>query len=383
MSGLPHRCRTSLLPILLLLGAVIAAQSASAQAPSVERDPARRIAGESAGALRFSGIAAVRVGANGRVAVLDPLDRRLVLFEGDGKQSGVIEGTGRGPRELSIMADVCGDPARELLVLDPTGPKVGVVDSSWRIVAERVLGATSPIAIACSQRGAGGVLVSIASGAPVSADNGERMPDGVRRVALSATLQLWRSGNQPPSSVAIPQYAEMLAIGGGGMPRPLGSTTTVRVSDGGEVVVVRGDSAIVQVLTSAGAVQSSFALRPRGGRPRAADVEAANDDMLDRVPREVQPRLREMLSTVPAPRTAPTHRAAVVDDRSRLWVQRSLPSEPTTDLEVYALDGRLLSTVSLPAGLTLHDVNGAWLAMVGRDADGVAFVQLHRMSGAR
>jgi hypothetical protein len=90
-----------------------------------------------------------------------------------------------------------------------------------------------------------------------------------------------------------------------------------------------------------------------------------------------------MLSTVPAPRTAPTHRAAVVDDRSRLWVQRSLPSESTTNLEVYALDGRLLGTVSLAPGLMLHDVNGAWLAMVGRDADGVAFVQLHRVSDAR
>jgi len=380
---LPHPRRASHRPIVLLLAAAVAGPSAAAQAPSVEREPSRRLAGESAGALRFSGVAAVRVGANGRVAVLDPLDRRLVLFEGDGKQSRVIEATGRGPRELSIMADVCGDPARELLVLDPSGPKVGVVDSSWRVVAERVLGAKAPIGIACSQKSPRGFLVSIESGAPVSADNGERMPEGVRRVALSATLQLWRSGDERSTGVTLPQYAEMLAIGGGGMPRPLGSTTTVRVSDGGEVVVVRGDSAIVQVLSSTGAVRSSFALRPRGGRPRAEDLAAANEDLLDRVPREVQPRLREMLATVPPPRTAPTHRAAALDDRSRLWVQRSLPSESVTDLEVYSLDGRLLRTVSLAPGLTLHDVNGAWLAMVGRDADGVAFVQLHRVSDAR
>lgn len=378
MFRLPCRawCRSLALPL-------VAAASAAAQAPSVEREPSRRIVGESAGALRFSGIASLRVGANGRVAVLDPLDRRLVLFEGDGKPSRVIEATGRGPRELSIMADVCGDPARELLVLDPTGPKVGVVDSSWRIAAERTLGARSPIAIACSRGGTRGVLVSIEPGAPVSADNGERMPDGVRRVALSATLQLWRSGNERPSSVAIPQYAEMLAIGGGGMPRPLGSMTTIRVSDGGEVVIVRGDSAIVQVMSSDGTLRSSFPLRARGVPPRVVDLASATDDIVDRVPRELQPRLRAMLSTVPAPRTAPTHRAAVVDDRSRLWVQRSLPSESKTDLEVYTLDGRLLSTVSLASGLMLHDVNGAWLAMVGRDADGVAFVQLHRLSGAR
>lgn len=383
MFRVPYPCRASRRAIVLLLAAAVAGSSATAQAPSVEREPAHRIAGESAGALRFSGIAAVRVGANGRVAVLDPLDRRLVLFEGDGKQSREIEATGRGPRELSIMADICGDPARELLVLDPTGPKVGVVDTVWRVVAERVLGAKSPIGIACARGITRGLLVSVESGAPVSADNGERMPDGVRRVALSATLQLWRSGSDRPSSVAIPQYAEMLAIGGGGMPRPLGSLTTIRVSDGGEVVIVRGDSAIVQVLSSDGALRSSFPLRVRGVRPRVVDLASATDEIVDRVPRELQPRLREMLSTVPAPRTAPTHRAAVVDDRSRLWVQRSLPSEPTTDLEVYALDGRLLNTVSLASGLMLHDVNGAWLAMVGRDADGVAFVQLHRVSGAR
>lgn len=376
MSGTAMR-RVALPLCLLLLTPTVRAQEIQ-----VDVNSSRRISGESGGLLRFSAIGTIRVARSGHVAVLDPTDNRLVLFNPDGQVVGLLEAKGRGPRELAALSDVCGDPQRGLRVLDPTGPKVGFVDTSGRVVSERVLGARAPVGIACPRGNPGASLVSVELGTPSPADDKTaRLPEGLRPVVFSATLRVWSAENESPKSVTIPIFADMLALGGGGMPRPLGRGTTVRISDEGTVFVVRGDSAIVQVLASSGAVRSTFRLRPRSVRPTAADVASAIDDLLERVPRAVQSRLRALLEAFPPPRDAPTHRAAVLDDRGRLWVQRSLPSEANTTIEVYSPDGRVIDTIVLPRGLTLHDVNGGWLAMSQRDADGASFVQLHRVNG--
>lgn len=356
------------------------AQSQGTSTIAIEARATRRIAAESAGAIRFASVAAVRIASDGRVAILDPLDRRVVLFAPGGEVLAALAATGQGPREVASVADLCGDPSREMRVLDPVGSRIAAVTAAGQIRDTRALGGAQLAGIACA-RGAAAPVILIGREAPTPVPAGERLPPPLEAMRVAGRLAIRSSSDSTLAELRVPLLAEMLVIGGGAAPRPLGASSRVLVTEDGGILVVRGDSAIVQGFDASGRERVRFALRNRPVPPTRADLDAAVEDLLDRVPRGARSRLEPMLSGVPVPARAPAFVTAVVDDRGRLWVQRA--SRPRTEVDVHARDGRLLQTLRLPEELLLHDVTGAWAAFSGRDQDGIVDVRVHRVRESR
>ena len=237
------------------------------------------------------------------------------------------------------------------------------------------------MALACAHQPAlAAAPVIVALDRPTELADAGKLPTGVRAMRAGARIVIGEasaSGAPAPVEVPVASWSDFLVLGGGAVPRPLGTTATDHVANDGRIVLIRGDSAVVQLLDTRGRELSRFKLRAFTSRPAREEFDNAREVTLDFLPGTVRDAVEQSMAALPLPSAMPTHLAAAVDSKGRIWVQRAM--FPRSRIEVYAADGHLLNTLLLPRAARLMDVNGGWLLLSARDADGVPDLRLHRV----
>jgi hypothetical protein len=93
-------------------------------------------------------------------------------------------------------------------------------------------------------------------------------------------------------------------------------------------------------------------------------------------------RARRRFQETPVPTTMPAHRALVVDETGRLWVQRYTPPwEDASNWMVFDTDGMWLGDVDLPQDLQVFEVGDGYILGLVQDDLDVEYIRLYRFSG--
>jgi hypothetical protein len=90
--------------------------------------------------------------------------------------------------------------------------------------------------------------------------------------------------------------------------------------------------------------------------PTQAEVDAAIDALASMAPAANRQAMLSQLATIPVPARLPPISALYSDTEGLLWVQTTPPGGRALDFLVLQRDGRLVSRVHVPRGLTLFDI---------------------------
>lgn len=72
-----------------------------------------------------------------------------------------------------------------------------------------------------------------------------------------------------------------------------------------------------------------------------------------------------------------------MDPDGNVWVVLSLLGDSATTLRVFARDGRVVGDVAIPAELDVLEIGSDYLLASGEDAEGEAWVRMHRVRRTR
>ncbi|HEX2202193.1 MAG TPA: 6-bladed beta-propeller [Longimicrobium sp.] len=303
----------------------------------------------------------VQEDAEGNFYVLNFGDKRVLVFDRDGRHLRTVGRKGRGPGELQAPASAAlvGDDA--LFVLDATlSTLVEYSRSTGKHVRNVPLDRKLGFAMDAHPAGDGAVAVKFE---PVSPGQGAGTRPVVMRVSVSdgratplvqldSLLQVVVTGPKPGAQLVEPPFA----------PRPVWTVApdgTVLFGNGARYEVKRAGPGGTGVLFQASAPAARVTAADRRGYQEANPV-------LDSVGRKMD-----------FPETKPYFSNLMADPRGGVWVQ--VPSsDPGQRWEVRSATGEKRGEVRLPERARIAGLTGTSLYVVRNDADDQEI--LHRLA---
>jgi hypothetical protein len=137
-----------------------------------------------------------------------------------------------------------------------------------------------------------------------------------------------------------------------------------------ELVERRPDGAVARLIRRAGARE------PVTQADRDAYLERRREGLNDARFRQVT---EQLLKSITFPEHKPYFSELRVDPAGNAWVRRPAAPEADTPWDVFDADGRLLGTVTTPAGLRVTQIGADFVVGVWSDELDVAHVRVHRL----
>jgi hypothetical protein len=317
------------------------------------------------GAVRLSsGILVVADAGNASLHFYDPSERR---GRSVGRQ-------GSGPGEFRLMGWMGRCRGDSVFVWDAGTRALMVFDSIGRFADQsRVLTGNSgpaPYVMACSD---GVFAMQPAARAP---ERGSPIIRGEAPVVIVDT----RRGTESRTLSGVPG-GEMVIIGGGAGPRPLGKQTSLAVGSG-RIYIGTGDSASVLVSSTDGHVIGAIRVKVASAKATRDDYVRAVDRLVENVPAPVRSAVRGRYLELPLPDYLPPYFAILADPEGALWVVTSPPGAATR-LQAYDAAGRLLADVQLSLPLTVMDIGHDFILGAYEDSSGEPHLVSFRLQRAR
>jgi hypothetical protein len=322
---------------------------------------------------------AVRL-ADGRIVVADRGAGGLRFYDSSGRYLLTSGGKGSGPGEfrgIDGLARIRGDT---LLVWDRVAGRLSVISPAGTFAG--------------SHQPAGLKVLPWFAGA---------FRDG--SYAVSAGTDPSRMLIQPGSTRQ--DTLVILHLGRGGelldtIGRFPGPETFVDVTESGVTMerVIFGESSSMAVaadrfFAGTNSRYELMAYTPSGGpvmtigkrgtrRPASArDVQAYRESLVNRslgdVPAEVRARTAQRVAAIPHRATLPLFGDIRADALGYLWVSEPALPGQAPRWDIFAPDGVWLGTLSLPAGVAVHDIGEDYLLGVATDELGVERVEVYRL----
>lgn len=305
----------------------------------------------------------------GGVVVADGLANTLLFFDSGGTLRRRVGGTGDGPGEFRRLwgVEACGETVvayemvgTSLARYGPTGEPRGAVTLGASV--------TSMSPLRC---GPDGGYVAMVEPRPAS-----RPGPGVLTLTFSAGVAWFDSTGTIIAREAVDSALEMVMIGGGGAPSPLGPMLSFAAT-GEQVLFGTGATATMGVLTPGGAVhRRSLALQPTKVSP--ADRRAGRAGWLELAPPRMREALAKQYDDLPDPPHLPLYRGMVPASGGVVLLEVGGPGAPVS--EYRATDGmRLGPVLRLPTAGTLMAARGDRALLLITDGDGEQRLQIHRL----
>ncbi|HEX6316997.1 MAG TPA: hypothetical protein VFZ73_19125 [Gemmatimonadaceae bacterium] len=346
--------RSFLVPALIAVATVVEAQTTWV----VDSTPVLDLRGaDASGSVAFGHPAGGIRLSNGSLLIADRGDNSVRLFDARGVLQRTSGRTGQGPGEFQSMiwAGRCGTDS--LLVWDMNRRRATIVDASGGLTRQFAIPAAdtaqTPFRFSCASRG--GIVYQSAPRPARGAPNAERadiigVNTAVYRIDRDGRVTL-RLGDVPGGEVV----AMTSPSGGrGAAPRPLGRAAHVAAVDGA-VAISSADSAFVTMIRDDGS-RNRFSLPIAFRAPTRAEFDAAIQSLATMAPAPARQAMIRQLSGVPMPSRLPPVSALFTDADGLLWVQTTPAGGTALDFLVVQADGRVVSTVRIPFGLSVFDI---------------------------
>lgn len=315
---------------------------------------------------------------DGRIAVVNTSSRQVRLYDDRGAYLGAIGGAGEGPGEFRgpwAVHELAGD---SLVVVD-LYREVSIFDRSGRFVrrflpprpSEQQLGEGFEPE---GRFGDGSLLFKSHYPEDHQSTGVLRSRIAMIRVGLdgSTTRSLGDFDDQTYLKGGMPQYL----FGPWAHEAAAERTMWYGSGDGFELREIDFEGNTVRI------VRLDRPLRP----VTEDDVQAFLDDILRRVEGTGREQItRRLFADAQHPEYFPAHFALKVDAEDNLWVQDYQPFRLPVERvwSVFDPEGRYLGDVTVPAGLTVHDIGADYLLGVYRDELDVEYVDLYGLEKAR
>lgn len=334
---------------ILLCAMLLGAAAGGAQAPTVQRD--LTFGCESCGgALQFSTIFGVAVSANSNILVVDRDAPVLRQFDAAGKSTWSGGTKGRGPGEYLLVIHTAFLPNGGLVVVDMTTQRITELGADHRVAG------TTPLPRFPTTVGAdfsGNVVV------------GAEGPRG------TLDLVRWRAGTATPMSLQLASNPNAAARNASVALSPAGVIAAFLNAD--QYAIVRADSSgtrlsditrTIERVRRTNEEEAEFRRRlARGAAMVASEAQSRGASGARAAP--IFPEAERALKphvTVDALRYDPS---------GRLWVRTMRGDRSKTLFDVFASNGALLGTVTVPVGITAFALGGNYLVTAGENADGI------------
>ena len=297
--------------------------------------------------------------ADGRVAVVDPFDAAVRLFDASGKPIRKVGRRGDGPGEFQAPAWIQQCGADSLFVWDFMRASITVMDSAGRVAREYPERGNT-YALSCSRTG----VVAGLGGPAITG------PPNAKGETYEAPLWLADTHGvitKPFGDVAF------------GENRPLGRLTRVAAASD-RVFVGTADSAYVDVYALDGRRMGAVPVGVELRRPTERNYERAIDGMVALMTsREMREGSKKQMLKIPMPEHLPAYTGVFADPAGTLWVLTSAPGDPDTRLRALTEDGRVLGEVRVPRELRVFEVGMDYVLGSYDDAQGEQHVAMYRM----
>jgi hypothetical protein len=323
---------------------------------------------------------AVRL-SDGTLLVADEQAQEIRAFDAQGRYLRTMGRAGGGPGEFQGLMGLHLLPGDTVAAYDYQGPRISFFAPGGAFVRSVTLqpldGKVPPRPLGFL--GDGRMVVT-------QLYNPEFNPS-TRPSRDTVSLAVYSAAGAQASSLGRVPGEEMVTIAGGSGPNtmmmretpPFGLSTSFAVRGSGllvgdpvryELVERRPDGAVARLIRRAGARE------PVTQADRDAVMERRREGLTD-------PRFRQLQEQLIKNTTFPEHKpfftALGVDPAGNVWVQR--PSDPDADTpwDLFDGEGRLLGTVTTPAGLRVTQFGADFVVGTWRDELDVEHVRVHRI----
>jgi hypothetical protein len=315
-------------------------------------------------------VAATRL-SNGTIAVGDARRATVAFFGPDGREIATAGRRGAGPGEFNGLWWVGQCAPDTVYAWDRANSRVTLIDSRGKFVRDQSPPAEQPVvaravSATCARDGRF-ALVSL----PTRMDPQQ----AIQRAPATVTVIDTRGrSSEVRRDIAS---SEFVVRGGGGVPRPLGFTTTAALTPG-RIYVGTGDSAAVLAFGDDGRSFGSLRVPHATARPATSrQYELAIGELTVMVPPNAAPAVQKMLSELPRPERLPHYSSIHADPRGLLWLAQVAPGEPTR-LIVVEPAGRTIGQVLLPVALQVWEVGEDHVLGQRYSADGEPIIVAYR-----
>ncbi|HEX2079962.1 MAG TPA: hypothetical protein VHG08_19750 [Longimicrobium sp.] len=318
---------------------------------------------------------------DGTLLVADAQANEVRAFDARGRYLRTLGRAGGGPGEFRGLDDLYLLPGDTVAAYDHQGPRLSFFAPSGTFVRSVSL---APVEGTLPPRPLGffadGRMLVAPLYNPVFNSSPRPARDTVPLALYSA------AGTQSALLARVPGEEMVTVVGGEGDdrmamrgPPPFGLATSFAVH--GERLLV-GDPVRYELVerrpdgTVARLVRRSGAREAVTQADRDAYIERRREGMRDARFRQIEER---MMKSVPFPDHKPFFTALRVDAEGNAWVQRPAYPEADTPWDVFDAEGRLLGTVTTPAGLRVTQIGADFVVGIWTDELDVPHVRVHRM----
>ena len=318
-----------------------------------------------AGAVRFG---------DGRIVVACNGSHDLRLFDPDGVLVHIAGREGDGPGEFRWIAGVERLTADSILVFDSRLHRITSFSDSLVLAWGQNIRPPSRT-FADLGRFADGRWYALEDGRVVGGRIGTLNQDSVALVFFGSGV------DDPVPAATLPGTygATFSGIRGetGKLVAPF-SSFPLLASHGDRLFVSSGGSFDILIFRSSGEL-AGFVRNPwQRISVTTEHQDSWVDARLERVPDEVRPAMRVVLSKVPRPDQLPASNSMIVDALGHLWVQRyEAPDGPSKEWVIFRPEGTLLGTLELPTILQVFDVGADYILGKLDDANGEEILALY------
>lgn len=320
---------------------------------------------------------ALRMG-DGRIVVPNAGNQQIRWYDANGRHVASAGREGGGPGEFRGLSALRLLPGDSVMAYDLTGFRLSWFDPSGRFVRSAPLRPIGQVPPRFVDRFADGSLLLSSSvrtfGEPTNGTRRDTLlflraaPDGTLLDSLSvspageASFHVMSQGGQITgfNVVTLPFMRNVHTAASG-------DRYWQGTSDAYEIVLRRADGTPERIVRRA--------VEP-------VPVRGAYLDSLRRVQvAEHGPEAGKSLDQVQLPEHLPAFERLLVDDGGNLWVQRMpWPGAVPAEWDVFDAEGRMIGTVTMPAGFRATHIGAEFVVGVWTDEDGVEYVRLYRLA---
>ena len=365
----------------------LAIMPVEAQSPwRVEPTPVLDVTGlTAAGAVAFGTVNWATRFPSGVIAVADAGGPALQYFDAKGAFIKSIGRGGAGPGDFRTVTWVARCAPDTAFALDFALGRITTFDEAGTMGRSFSVGTSggAQIASACN---VGGRFVLFGRGRRLPPPSPPDPAAAYFIIHTVSPLQLVDGSGQVAATIGEVPSGEMVGgmngRGGGGMPRPLGQTTTFALS-ADRLFVGTGDSATVDVYSLTGERLRTIRLDVPARTPTKAQYESAAGVFLSIVPSGMRESARNWVLSIPMPQRLPPYSALLSDDSGLLWVVLSVPGDANTRLRAVRETGAVVADVTVPLNLAVFEIGADYILGGREDAGGEPHLLMFRLHRGR
>jgi hypothetical protein len=343
---------------------------------TIEPVPLLDVAGiNTGGEVIFGYVAGATRLTNGTLLIADRSDNSIRRVDSAGRPLGTGGRTGSGPGEFRSMIWAGGCGADSLLIWDLQQRRASMIGPNGAVARQFPVPASDtaqvPYQFSCSSTG---TLAYVSAPRPVPS-----APSAQPTNVMNSTAAVYRVGRNGAVQDRLGELAafEMIRLGGGGAPRPLGRATSIAAV--GDAIVVSSPDSALAFVTVSGRAPTQVRLPVTRRAPSRSEYEAAVHATASMVPGQMRAAVISQMLAAPMPERVPPVTALFGDQHGLLWVQTSPPGARMTELLVLRLDGVLVARVRLPVALTIYEIGHDYVLGTYADAADEMHVALYRL----